>query len=130
MLRPVAMQSYAPAEASPGPTDLLKGLGPGPFGEGLLADGQQGRATPLALGAHDMHAPLVDVVVASAAGQRLDPLDLFARLLIDGGAAEVDVPAHTRVRVILFLSGWVRWRCAKLLCGHEVPLRGPGPGRC
>ena len=45
---------------------------------------------------------------AAAAGQRLDPLDLFARLLVDGGVAEVDVPVQARVRVVLILiSG--RW---------------------
>src|SRR5215208_3925797 len=35
----------------------------------------------------------------TAAGQRLYPLDLFARLLIKGSVAEVDVPAQLRVRV-------------------------------
>jgi len=29
---------------------------------------------------------------AAAAGQRFDPLYLFARLFIEGGVAEVDVP--------------------------------------
>jgi hypothetical protein len=56
---------------------------------------------------------------APVAGQRLDPLYLFARLLIEGGVAEVDVPVHARVRVVLLFSGWVRW-CARLLCGHRV----------
>src|SRR5918993_2452088 len=56
---------------------------------------------------------------AAAAGQRLDPLDFFARLLIYGGVAEVDVPAHAGVRVILLLSRWVRG-CARLFGVHSV----------
>jgi len=42
---------------------------------------------------------------AAAAGQRLDPLDLFARLLINGGVPEVAVPVQARVRVVLFVGG-------------------------
>jgi len=30
--------------------------------------------------------------------------------------------------VILILGGWVRVGCARLLCGHEAPPRGPEPG--
>src|SRR5215210_3560989 len=30
--------------------------------------------------------------------------------------------------VVVLLSRWVRVGCARLLCGHEVPPRGPGPG--
>src|SRR5918994_2908009 len=30
--------------------------------------------------------------------------------------------------LILVLSRWVRVGCARLLCGHEVPPRGPDPG--
>jgi len=41
---------------------------------------------------------------AAAAGQRLDPLYLFAGLFIDGGVAEVDVPVQARVRVVLVFS--------------------------
>jgi hypothetical protein len=37
VLPPVAMQGDAAAEAPPRPTDLLKGFGPGPLLEGLLA---------------------------------------------------------------------------------------------
>jgi hypothetical protein len=44
----------------------------------------------------------------TATGQRLDPLDLFARLLVEDGVAEVDVPVRARVRVVLVFSGWVR----------------------
>jgi hypothetical protein len=33
---------------------------------------------------------------ATAARQRLDPLDLFARLLVEDGVAEVDVPIPLR----------------------------------
>src|SRR5215211_13846 len=69
----------------------------------------------------------------TATGQRLDPLDLFARLLVEDGVAEVDVPVQARVRVVLvvvLLGRWARRGCAKLLCGHEVPLRGPCLGVC
>jgi hypothetical protein len=52
---------------------------------------------------------------AAAAGQRLDPLDLFARLLIDSGVAKVDVPVEARVRVVLVFSGWVCGTCARLI---------------
>jgi hypothetical protein len=41
---------------------------------------------------------------AAAAGQRLDPLYLFARLLVEGGVAEVDVPVQARVRVVLVVG--------------------------
>src|ERR687897_1498319 len=40
------------------------------------------------------------LIHATAAGQRLDALYLFARLLIDGGVPEVDVPVQARVRVV------------------------------
>src|SRR5829696_7790289 len=75
----------------------------------------------------DCTGPGLSAFGATAAGQRLDPLYLFARLLIDGCVAEIDVPVQARVGVILFLSGWVRVGCARLLCGHEALLRGPGP---
>jgi hypothetical protein len=57
---------------------------------------------------------------ASAARQRLDPLDLFAGLFIDGGVAEVDVPVQARVRVVLLFGGWVRVGCARLLGVHSL----------
>jgi hypothetical protein len=41
---------------------------------------------------------------AAAAGQRLYPLDLFARLLINGCVAEVDVPVQARVGVVLVVG--------------------------
>jgi hypothetical protein len=47
-------------EARPRPTDLLEGLGLGPFLEGLLADLEEdGTAALMLPGAHDLHAPLV-----------------------------------------------------------------------
>jgi hypothetical protein len=52
----VAMQGDATAEAPPRPAYVGVGFGPGPLLQGLLADGKQHRAAPLALGAHDMHA--------------------------------------------------------------------------
>jgi hypothetical protein len=42
---------------------------------------------------------------AAAAGQCLYPLYLFARLFIDGGVPEVDVPVQARVRVVLVFGG-------------------------
>ena len=51
---------------------------------------------------------------AAAAWQRLDALDLFAGLLINGCVAGVDVPVQARVRVVLVFSGWVRWMRGRL----------------
>jgi hypothetical protein len=66
---------------------------------------------------------------AAAAGQHLDSLDLFARLLIDGGVPEVNVPVQARVRVALVFSGWVRVGCARLCVGHEaIPSWSVPPG--
>ena len=31
------------------------------------------------------------------------------------------------MRVVLLFSGWVQCVRGRLLCGHEVPPRGPGP---
>jgi hypothetical protein len=50
-------------------------------------------------------------VSAAATRQRLDALDLFARLLINGRVSKVDVPAQAHVRVVLvvvLLGRWVR----------------------
>ena len=66
----------------------------------------------------------------TAAGQRLDPLDLFARLPVEDGVSKVDVPIQACVRVVLLFSGWLRVGCARLWCVHEAPPRGPGPGGC
>jgi hypothetical protein len=57
---------------------------------------------------------------ASAARQRLDPLDLFAGLFINGGVAEVDVPVQARVWVVLLFGGWVRVGCARLTRSHLI----------
>jgi DNA-binding XRE family transcriptional regulator len=72
---------------------------------------------------------------ATPAGQRLGPLNLFARLLIEGCVAEVDVPVQARVRVVLILGccveGIARWRYSLLV--HISSLgcvgRAPGEGR-
>jgi hypothetical protein len=52
----------------------------------------------------------------TAAGQRFEPLDLFATLLVEGGVLEEDVPVQARVRVILVVGccvqGIVGWRYA------------------
>jgi hypothetical protein len=80
-----------------------------------------------------MHAPLavdgVDAVLeAAATRQRLDALDLFARLLIDGCVAEVDVPVQAGVGVILVFSGWVRGWCGKVLHVNSSDLLAAPPG--
>jgi hypothetical protein len=61
---------------------------------------------------------------AAAAGQRLDPLYLFTRLLIKGGVPEVDVPIQARVGVVLvvILSGWMRWMRGRLSRVHWGPF--------
>jgi hypothetical protein len=51
----------------------------------------------------------LSAIRAAAARQRLDMLDLFARLLIKSGVAEVDVPVQARVGVVLLFSGGWRW---------------------
>ena len=50
--------------------------------------------------------PGLSAIRASAAGQRFDPLDLFAPLLVEDGVAEVDVPVQARMRVILLFGRW------------------------
>src|SRR5215203_5620571 len=69
---------------------------------------------------------------ALAAEVQCKLLCLLARLGIDHDLAYADPAVVAGVGVldlIVILSGWVRVWCARLLCGHEVPLRGPGPGR-
>src|SRR5215210_4463048 len=61
--------------------------------------------------------PGLSAIRAAAARQRLDPLDLFARLLIDGAVAEVDVPVQAGVRVILVVG-----RCVEGIAGWRYPL--------
>jgi hypothetical protein len=56
---------------------------------------------------------------AAAARQRLDPLDLFARLLIKGGVPEVDVPVQARGRVVLLFGGG--WRGMRYSHGRQPP---------
>jgi hypothetical protein len=58
---------------------------------------------------------------AAAAGQRLYPLDLFARLLIEGGVTEVDVPVQAGVRVILVV---VVGCCVEWVAGWRYPCGG------
>jgi hypothetical protein len=98
--------------------------------QGLLADGKQRGTTALALGTHDIHAPLVLNAGATATRDGLEDLDLFA---IFGGdeMANVDVPVQARVRVvpvvveIMVSGGWVRG-CARLSRVHSA-LRFCGP---
>ena len=60
----------------------------------------------------------------TAAGQRLDPLDLFARLLVADGVPKVDVPVQARMRVVLVfmmccVEGIAGWRYSLLLSAHQ-----------
>ena len=75
--------------------------------------------------------PGLSAIRAAATGQRLDALDLFTRLLIEGGVAEVDVPVQARVRVVLLFSGWVRVGCTRLSSvSMRLLLVGRTPGGC
>jgi hypothetical protein len=82
------MEGDAAAQAPPRPTNVREGLGLGPLLEGIFPDLEQGGAATLPFLAHDMHAPLVLVAGATAAGHGLYDLDLFA-VLFDQ-AADVD----------------------------------------
>jgi hypothetical protein len=75
----------------------------------------------------------------AAARQRLAPLDLFARLLVDGGVAEVDLAVHAGVGalqagvvglygVVMILRRWVRG-CARLWGVHKLLLMDRASGR-
>jgi len=68
----------------------------------------------------------LSLIRATAAGQRLEALYLFADLFINGGVPEVDVPIQTRVRVVLVFGGWVRVECARLWCVHSEPPSSVG----
>jgi hypothetical protein len=130
----VAVKRGPSAEASPHPTDLLKGFGPGPFLEGLLADGEQDSTTALALGAHGKHASLALGVGAAAARNALvlDDLAVEVMLRLDDaakvcpavyagvGALAGDIDIVLVEMRIMILNGWVRMGCARLLCGHEA----------
>ena len=69
---------------------------------------------------------------AAAAGQRLEALYLFARLLIKGGVAEVDVPVQAGVRVILVvgccMEGIAGWRYSVLVHSDLQVCVGRVPG--
>src|SRR5215211_5180234 len=78
---------------------------------------------------------------AAAAGNGIYDLSLFTGTgVLDKAPDEDDaIGAGARAQalesgvvrlygVVLLLSGWVRVGCARLLCGHEVPPRGPGSG--
>jgi hypothetical protein len=74
VLPTVAVQGDAAALAPPRDAHVVEGLGPDPLREGLLADGKQRGTAPLALLAHDMHAPLV----LDAGGIRARPAQMVA----------------------------------------------------
>jgi len=91
------MQEGAASEPSPANAHVVQGLGPAPFGQGLLADLQQDSAALFALpGAHDMHAPLVGCFNAALTRNGLDDLGLFAVLAVDQ-MADVDNTVYAGV---------------------------------
>jgi hypothetical protein len=47
---------------------------------------------------------------------------------LKAGAGTLQTGVVSLYGVVVILSGWVRVGCARLLCGHEVPPRGPGSG--
>ena len=69
---------------------------------------------------------------AATAGQRLDALYLFARLLIKGGVGEVDVPVQARVGVVLVVGycveGIAGWRYSVLVHISSSGCVGRAPG--
>jgi hypothetical protein len=74
----------------------------------LLAQFEKLRATTLTLLAHDKHAALVVFAGAAATQDGLGDLDLFAGTGVLDNMPDVDDALQAGVRVILFLSGWVR----------------------
>jgi hypothetical protein len=54
---------------------------------------------------------------ATATGQRLYLLDLFATLLVEGGVLEEDVPIQARVRVMLVVG-----RCVEGIAGWRYSV--------
>jgi hypothetical protein len=79
----VAMEGDTPAEAAPRPAHVGVGFGHDPLLQSLLADREQGRTAALALGTHNMHAPLVVFAGATAAEVKRVLLGLLARLGVD-----------------------------------------------
>jgi hypothetical protein len=76
--------------------------------------------------------PGLSAIRAAATGQRLDALDLFTRLLINGGVPKVDVPVQARVRVILVVGycveGIASWRYSVLVHSYASFLWAAPPG--
>jgi hypothetical protein len=112
------MQGNAASETSPRPAHGGVGLGPDPLLQGLLADLEQHSTAALALGAHDMHAPLVDVAGASPTRNGLYDLDLFAGTGVLDNMPDVDYALVAGVRAleagvmrlygVVVILGWVR----------------------
>jgi DNA-binding Xre family transcriptional regulator len=77
-------------------------------------------------------------VGAARARHGVYDLDLFAVDAYDpmadvdealyAGAGTLEAGVVRLYGVVVLLGRWVRVGCARLLCGHEVPPRGPGPG--
>jgi hypothetical protein len=89
-LGPVPVKGDAASAPAPRDANIVQGLGQDPLLESLFAERKQGRTTPLALLAHDVHTPLA--VFASAAAARhanvLDDLAIKVVLGPDNAAKE------------------------------------------
>ena len=62
------------------------------------------------------------LAVAPSARNGLYDLDLFAGTGVLDKVPDVDDTLEARVRVVLILSGWVRWWCARLCGVHWGPF--------
>jgi transcriptional regulator with XRE-family HTH domain len=74
----------------------------------------------------------LSTIRAAAAKVEREFFYLFARLRVEGDLPyrHPAVVAGVGMVLVLVLGGWVRVGCARLLCGHEVPPRGPCLGVC
>jgi hypothetical protein len=72
VLPTVTVQCDSPSKPSPTNTDVMETVGASPFLQCLFPDGEKGITAALALGAHDVYAPLVDVAGGGILEGRLD----------------------------------------------------------
>jgi hypothetical protein len=125
------MEGGQSPEPSPTDADVVQGVGSDPLFQCSLTDSKQRRAASLVLGAHDMHAPLVDVAGTAAAKVEREFFYLFARLRVEGDLAYRhpaivagvgalvgdDVVVLVEMRIMI-LSRWVRGYARLTLAAH------------